>query len=131
MDSATRMAEPIKLNVIPAWLNFAPHYNYTAFALGNKEQIALAEELYRNSATRFRVAILGRRSRGLIQRGQLYEARQFIPRTFTEGQDILSHARLVENYTHGIENADPEIRQIYRELFYVRYWYTSFYGGAG
>ncbi|MEJ1238580.1 hypothetical protein WBG78_10635 [Chryseolinea sp. T2] len=130
MDSATHMAEPIKLNVIPSWLNFAQHYNYNAFALGNREQIALAEELYRNSPTIYRVAILGRRSRGLIQRGQLYEARQFIPRTFTEGQDILSHARLVENYTHGTENADPEIRQIYRELFYVRYWFTSFYGGG-
>ncbi|MGC3944892.1 MAG: hypothetical protein QM762_10315 [Chryseolinea sp.] len=132
MDSASRMIEPIKLDVVPSWLNYAIHYNYAAYALGNSEHIALAEELYRNSPIIYRVPIFGRRSRGLIQRGKLYEAREFIPRSYTEGQDILAHARLLENYTHGSENVDPELRKIYREQFYVRYWYTSFYGsGAG
>ena len=127
LDSATKLIIPIKSDPIPRALNYVPHYTNAAYAVGDNDHIALAEDLYRNSLDALRLVLRVRRMRGLAQRSKFHEAYETIPTTLTESQDMLCRTKLLEFFTSVNKLAETENEKMYHELTEGRLWLTGFF----
>lgn len=127
LDSATRLVDGVNASTIAVGLNLQANYNNVAYAVGSKNQMKLADELYRNSLEAARLNILWRRVRGLVQRGNPYDALHSIPATLTEGQDLICRGQLLAAFARESDQAAPEAAMMYDEVFEVQDLFILFF----